>query len=271
MGRGHALMGGTVWLAGCAAVTVADPGGPGLALALIGTPVCAGWALVPDIDHPNSTIAHSAGPISQGVATVVAGMSRLIHEWTRTPADRPDEDGHRTVTHTVLGALIFGAVVGLAGWLGGRWTAAFLVFWPAHLGISTVLRSRRRHQYWGGFRIRKSVVDALILAAVAAALTPGSAWWLGVAAGGGALIHVAGDMLTDGAVPALWPLILRDERGAARRWKPIGVPRGWRFPAGGRFELAFVHPVLWAASTAVLVLDGWLLLAPILTAGGADR
>lgn len=280
MGRGHALMGAAVWLGGCAAAAWASPGTPGLALAVIGTPVCAGWAIVPDIDHPNSTIAHSAGPVSQGLAEFAACGSRLVHAWTKTPADRPDLDGHRTVTHTLLGAVVFGLAVGVAGWLGGRWVAAFLVFWPAHLGISTVLKSRRRREYWfarrgrGGRRgipVRKSAADALLLAAAAAALTPGSAWWLGLAAGGGALIHIAGDMLTDGAVPALWPIVLKDDWGRSRRWKPIGVPRQWRFPAGGVFEMGWVHPILWAALTGVLAINTWLLISPLFAAAGTGR
>jgi membrane-bound metal-dependent hydrolase YbcI (DUF457 family) len=262
MGRGHALTGVTLWLGGCAAAAAVDPGLPSVALAVIGTPVCAGWALVPDIDHPKSTIAFSAGPVSQGIAAVTAGLSKVVHEATRTPADRPDHDGHRTVTHTILGAVVFGLIVGVAGWLGGRWTAAALVFWPAHLGISTLLKSRRRRVSWGRpgrrrLRVRRSVVDAAVLAAGAAILTPGSAWWLGLAAGGGALIHIAGDMCTDGAVPALWPLILTDEWGRARRWKPIGVPRRWRFNAGGWIEMRIVHRVLWALSTAVLLINIW--------------
>lgn len=262
MGRGHALMGATAWLVGCAADAQFHAGHlPAWPLLLIGTPVCAGWALAPDIDHPNSTITHSAGPFTMGIAAIVAGASKLVHAWTRTPADYPDSDGHRTVTHTILGALIFGVIVAAAGWLGGRVVAALLVFWPAHLGISTILTSRRRAETWGTLRIRRSITDAAVLAAAAAALTPGSAWWLGLAAGGGMLIHIAGDMLTDGAVPAAWPIPLRDAYGRTMRWKPIGLPRRWRFHAGGPFELRIVHPLLWALSAAVLLLNTVPLIA----------
>lgn len=266
MARGHALMGAVIWLGGCAAAAQFRDGHlPSLALVAIGTPVCAGWAIVPDIDHPNSTISRSLGPVSRGVAELAAGSSRLIHEATRTQWDRPDEDGHRTVTHTLIGALVFGAVVGLAGWLGGPWVAALLVFWPAHLGISATLKSRRRRQWWFGRTVRlpKSVVDAAVLAAGAAILTPGSAWWLGLAAGGGAAIHLLGDMMTDSAVPALWPIVLRDVAGRPHRWQPIGLPRRWRFAAGSKFETIIVHRLLVCLSAGVLLLLVWPILATV--------
>lgn len=266
MAKGHALMGAVIWMGGCAvAAQFRDGNLPSLALVAIGTPVCAGWAIVPDIDHPNSTISRSMGPISQGVAALTAGGSRLIHEATRTRWDRIDRDGHRTVTHTLLAAVMFGLVVGLAGWLGGPWVAALLVFWPANLGISATLKSRRRREWWFGrtVRLKKSIVDAAVLAAGALLLTPGSAWWLGVAAGGGAVVHLCGDMMTDSAVPVLWPIVLRDRAGRPMRWRPVGVPRRWRFPAGGAFEMVVVHRLLICLSAGVLLVLAWPGLAMI--------
>lgn len=267
MARGHALMGAAVWLGGCAAAgLVADPGTV-LTLAAIGTPVCAGWAIVPDIDHPKSTVAHSAGPVSQGVAAIVAAASRLVHAMTKTPWDRDDKDGHRTVTHTFAGAATFGVTVGLAGWIGGPVVAALLVFWPAHLGLAaTVKASRRRERFGRGrsaVRVQKSMLLAAALAVGALLLTPGSAWWLGVAAGGGAAIHLLGDMMTDSAVPALWPFVRRDPYGRPLRWQPVGLPRRWRFQTGGAVELVLVHRLLMGLSAAGLLLTAWPILAPV--------
>lgn len=257
MARGHALMGALAWLAGAGAAAELA-GGADWPILVIGTPVCAGWAIIPDIDHPGSKVARSVGPASQGVAELVAFTGRLLHQWTRTTWDRVDEDGHRTITHTFLGAAVFGLAVTLAGWLGGHVAAAVLVFWPAHLGLSACSgRMARRARFGRGrnaVRVRWSLLAAAALAAAAAAGTPGSAWWLGLAAGGGAAIHLVGDMATNSAVPAVWPIVLRDERGRPQRWRPIGLPRKWRFATGQRFEVVIVHRALIAALAAVLLL-----------------
>lgn len=268
MARGHALMGAAIWLGGCAVAGQFVDHSTTLTLAAIGTPVCAGWAIVPDIDHPNSTVSRSAGPVSQGVAAIVAAACRLVHGLTKTVWDREDRDGHRTVTHTFAGAAVFGVVVGVAGWLGGPFVAALLVFWPAHLGLAATVKATRRRERFGrgrnATRIQKSMLLAAVLAAGALLLTPGSAWWLGVAAGGGAAIHLLGDMMTDSAVPALWPFVRRDAYGRPLRWGPVGLPRRWRFSTGGAVELILVHRLLMGLSAAGLLLTAWPILAPFM-------
>jgi hypothetical protein len=55
MGRHHALLGGTAWM-GMGALA----GMPAVRLAASAA-ACAAAALLPDIDEPGSTVAHSAG------------------------------------------------------------------------------------------------------------------------------------------------------------------------------------------------------------------
>lgn len=123
MGRTHATSGAALWLAGTAAVTHL-----GVHLNLfhtaIGTAVCAAAALWPDLDHPSSKVARSLGLPTRLLAKLVGRLCAALHKATKTPKDRADLDGHRTLTHTIVWALASGLVV----------TAALLalgIHWPA--------------------------------------------------------------------------------------------------------------------------------------------
>lgn len=262
MGRGHAISGGALWLAGCAVASAAGQR-PSLAVLTVGTAVCAGAALAPDVDHPNSTVARSVGPISRGVAWAIAQAGIVIHAHTRSRLDRPDLDGHRTITHTALWALLSGLVAAALGRWGGPWAAAVLVFMATQVGVQAALPPhRRRIRVSTGFRARFGrgafyrgltgrtgqrlayncrrlpvpvpTLLATVLAVAAYRFTPGSGWWLGLAVGLGSFIHCLGDSLTNSACPILAPLpvpVLR-RRGDGRLvrigwrvWYPVGPPR----------------------------------------------
>jgi hypothetical protein len=104
MARSHALLGAAGWLAAAPMVAGAahhplDP----VTLAA-GTGVCAGAALLPDLDHEDGLIATALGPITHLLAKGVARLS----------------GGHRHATHSPL----FGGLMGLLSWAlltyGGR-------------------------------------------------------------------------------------------------------------------------------------------------------
>lgn len=109
MGRTHAASGAAVWLVGCAAAS-----GLGVDVdvlpAAAGAVACAVGALVPDIDHPRSLISRSLGPITAGIAHLVADLAAAVHAGTATRRDKPCRNGHRAVTHTLLFAILAGAV-----------------------------------------------------------------------------------------------------------------------------------------------------------------
>ncbi|MGH3589112.1 MAG: metal-dependent hydrolase [Pseudonocardia sp.] len=89
MGRTHALTGAMVFgLAASAVESVAHLTAGEL---LLGTAVCAGAAVLPDIDHPGSGISRTLGPLTQGFALLVA--------WT--------SGGHRNGTHSLAGVAVF--------------------------------------------------------------------------------------------------------------------------------------------------------------------
>ena len=105
MGPSHAACGAAAWvsLTGSYTVHLADISLPvGLGLMPVGDPgvitgalICAGAALLPDMDHPGGTVARSLPPLSRWLAR---GVSRV-------------GGGHRHGTHSLVGLLV---VTGLA-------------------------------------------------------------------------------------------------------------------------------------------------------------
>lgn len=89
MGRTHALSGLALFAAGSLLVDL--PTGS----VLLGGAVCAGAAVLPDIDHPGSGISRTFGPITRSLAWVVGKVS----------------GGHRNGTHSALGAALFASTV----------------------------------------------------------------------------------------------------------------------------------------------------------------
>jgi len=122
----HAVAGAALWLAGCAAATLTGHPVEPLA-ALIGTPIAVLASGAPDLDHPSSRPARCLGLITRVIAVGLAALSAAVYRWTATARDRPNESGHRGITHTVLFCVVLGAVpagvLALAGqpdlaWLG---------------------------------------------------------------------------------------------------------------------------------------------------------
>ncbi len=114
MARSHVLAGAAGWLAAAPQVAQATghPLGPGTLAA--STVVCAGAALLPDLDHEHGTLAHALGPVSKVATEIIADLS----------------GGHRHATHS----LVFGAGMGLlaAVALTSRWLLAAPGRRPAH-------------------------------------------------------------------------------------------------------------------------------------------
>ena len=122
----HAVAGAALWLAGCAGATLLGLPVEPLA-ALVGTPIAVLASGAPDLDHPSSRPARCLGPITRLIAFWLAAQSAAIYSRTKTTKDRPNESGHRGITHTALFCLVLGAipaaVLALAGhpelaWLG---------------------------------------------------------------------------------------------------------------------------------------------------------
>lgn len=260
MATGHAIMGATVWLTGCAAVELLGHQQLGAAVQVVGTAVCAGWALAPDLDHPKSTVSKSLGPVSRIISKGIAKLGAVVHEHTRTIWDRPDEDGHRTLTHTVVWAVLCGIFAVGAGRAGGPWAAGILVFAATSLAVKASLPWEwRRHRVKVSSRparwvtVRVEPLAATAFAVVAYVTTPPDAWWLGLAVGIGCFAHCLGDAMTKSGCPFLWPLPI-GRRGRRRTWYLIGMPGFLRFRVNGTAEKVVTFLFVLVSSGAVYLL-----------------
>lgn len=190
MGHGHATMGAAGWIAitGTTAGLGLLPMEPAQIAA--GALITAGAALLPDADHHSGTIAHSLPPLS-GLITRGVGQA---------------SGGHRHGTHSLIGvAVCFGLAWlltpiradlpwGLAqDYQIGAWFLSVLMIAFAAKALHL---TRGWVTSWG---------FALIAASAAIYYAPEQVWWLPVAVGAGAAIHLLGDVLTIEGVPLLWP------------------------------------------------------------------
>ncbi|MBA9006741.1 MULTISPECIES: metal-dependent hydrolase [Thermomonospora] len=213
MGRTHALSGAVVWLAavpvlsqerwlGDFAVSLSP------AQVAAGTVVCAGAALLPDVDHHNGRIANTIGPVT-----------KFLCKWVGKAAG-----GHRQATHSILFALAAGLVMDLlATHVEYAWWVALFV--TVGFGLRGIGLDFEKHEVWS------SVADCAVAAL--------AVWWMstldmsfaGYAVTLGCLAHIAGDCLTPRGCPVFWPA----------RWRldiPL-VPR-----TDGKVERWVVGPAL---------------------------
>lgn len=264
MGPTHAATGVAAWLTGTAAVQLCG-GHPGIEVYVVGTAVCAGWAIAPDLDHKDSLIARAGGPLTRMVAAALGRFGAWVHWRTKTVYDRPDRDGHRTVTHTGAWALLWGLIVTVAQRWAGPFTSATLVFIAAHVGVQALLPPRQRRFRSTGIPVGFAVGAGL--GAAAYTMTPGGGWWLGLAVGGGSLIHCLGDAWTNSGCPIMWPIPIGRR---PRRWYPVGPPPHWRFDtgsdAGDWTEKSVVRPLSALLSLFSVVAAAWPVLWPVFDA-----
>lgn len=186
MGTSHAASGALGWMlivpavAGIAAAPVEGK------VLVAGTIVTAGAALLPDLDHPKSTIAYTLGPVTHALARGVNLVS----------------GGHRQGTHSILFAVLMGVLTQIAAQLSD--VAALIIFWcMAALAIKALHLTPpgKSHNVKSVF----VVLEATALAYAVNVFMPGDWWWLGIAVALGCLLHLGGDCLTPEGVPYFYP------------------------------------------------------------------
>ncbi|REF98137.1 LexA-binding, inner membrane-associated putative hydrolase [Asanoa ferruginea] len=269
MGKSHALSGAVGWLGGCAGLVAAGhPVGPVAVVA--GAVVSSGFALLPDIDHPGSTVSRTLGPVTRLISRSVSDAAGAFGKATCDHCDRrPGQGGHRLITHTVPFALAVFAIAALAGRVWGVTTSVVIVGFAVWLATHTALRPNTRAEIIDalipgqvrGKRARKyaAALGSLVAAAVVALAVrevaePGASWWwVGLAAGWGTLAHSLGDSLTHWGSPLFWPARIR-----GCTWRTVGTPRWMRFRAGGAVERWLVAPAMGLFGLGA----AYLLLAP---------
>lgn len=192
LGKSHAVMGAAGWLAAAPSLSAAlgTPLTP--AELAVGTVACAGAALIPDLDHPQATIAHTFGPVSHAASKVTAFLA----------------GGHRKGTHSLLfvglfGFLCYTVAIGTEA-SGSNIPAIILMFLLAAFafrGLNIVPPNTSK-----GLKGIMVIAEAAVLTWAMTLIMPESWWWLGLAGALGAFIHLIGDALTPEGVPFFYPL-----------------------------------------------------------------
>ncbi|GAA3100347.1 metal-dependent hydrolase [Nonomuraea salmonea] len=152
---------------------------------IAGAIICAGAAMLPDLDHPSATIAQTFGPITWALAKFVSWIS----------------GGHRGATHSLLFAVALGFG---AHWLAGTYPIGRDIMVVLLIGLSL----RAIGVGIPGNKLGSAMINIGMTAglyAVFLSLDVGYAW-LGLAVGVGCFIHVVGDCMTERGCPVLWPL-----------------------------------------------------------------
>ncbi|MEU9830797.1 metal-dependent hydrolase [Streptosporangium sp. NPDC048047] len=189
---------------------------------IAGTIICAGAAMLPDLDHPSATIAQTFGPITWMLSKAVAWVS----------------GGHRHATHS----LVFAAAAGFgAHYLANTYPIGRDILVALLIGLAI----RAIGIGVPGNKMATAMVDiglAAGLFVVFRSYNVGYAW-LGLAVGIGCLIHVVGDCCTEKGCPVLWPVPGR----WVLPWK-IGIK------TGQAFEQKLLAPVLSIAIVGLIYL-----------------
>ncbi|HEU5159950.1 MAG TPA: metal-dependent hydrolase [Streptosporangiaceae bacterium] len=208
MGHTHALSGAAAWLA--ATPLLGDSALLGhfavhLSPAQIaaGTVVCAGAAMLPDIDHHDGTIANAFGPLTRVLCRIVGALS----------------GGHRHATHSLVFAALAGLGASLAVMHLPGWAWSIVLFSLIGLGLHGIgIRVPERERF-------SALLNAVIAAALAYVMRDLDMGFAGCAVALGCLAHVLGDCLTPDGCPLFWPARWRIEvpliprtDGALERW-----------------------------------------------------
>lgn len=114
MGRTHALTG---WCAGLALAPLVDLNT--VAEAVVFAAATAGYALLPDLDHPSSRASRLLGPVTGLVSRALRAASSALYRATRGPRDERGSGTHRHMTHTLLWAGLLGVLVAVGTSAGG--------------------------------------------------------------------------------------------------------------------------------------------------------
>jgi membrane-bound metal-dependent hydrolase YbcI (DUF457 family) len=232
LGRDHALSGAFAFaaLAPSLHVTVAH--------LAAGVALTAGAGVLPDIDHPDSTISRSFGFLTEGFSWLVDRLS----------------GGHRHGTHSLIGVAVFTAGALAAGKYQLSWARVpghSPFSWhilPAVLYMALIYSAALRALRIGGHHGDLLGIGAAVITCYTGAdLSLLTAWHvplLALATGLGCAAHIVGDELTHGGCPLLWPFIKHEFHV---------LPRPLQITTAKMAETWIVFPLL----TGALFLAVW--------------
>jgi membrane-bound metal-dependent hydrolase YbcI (DUF457 family) len=201
MGHTHALAGAAAWLG--TVPFLADYGmhmTPGQIAT--GAVVCAGSAMLPDLDHHDGTIANTFGPVTRVLCKGISVVS----------------GGHRHATHSLLFAAGFGYGT---DWLATHAVYAWwaVLFFLVGIGLRGVGIGFKERDYTTG------LMNALLAATIVFLMHGLDMRFVGYAVALGCVVHLIGDCLTPQGCPIFWPVqtkfqagILKRTGGTGERW-----------------------------------------------------
>lgn len=261
MGRSHATSG---W---CAGLLVAPLIGLNLSSSLLFAVVTAGYALLPDLDHPKAYASRLLGPVSGLLCRGLRSLSAMAYRATRGPQDEDSTGTHRHLSHTLPFAVSLGLLTAVGTWLSPLWGPVTVLAAGTLLAVAAL-----------GDWVLLTVVPAVGTWLAGTGSTEGTlhatAGWLGLAVGFGCLVHCLGDACTSCGCPILAPLKIHRQRWFRIHLPTIRVRIGRRivtvplgFSTGKRFEKRVVFPAF--AVLGVLLFPGvWAVALDTLAAFG---
>jgi membrane-bound metal-dependent hydrolase YbcI (DUF457 family) len=202
MGRSHALSGAAVGI-GVAAYLVHMP----VPEACAGVAVCTGAALLPDIDHPRSTVSNSFGPITRAFCWIMSALT----------------GGHRRGTHSILGIAVLGVLAQTAVTYRTGFMAQVFLCGVMVLTFAGPIRLLGIPGWLDDLAPIPVVIWIVSFTHVPLGIVPPALVL-------GCLVHVLGDVVTLQGCPILWPVDQRNFKlglfrtnGPFERWVMVPV------------------------------------------------
>ncbi|WP_028662640.1 metal-dependent hydrolase [Saccharomonospora iraqiensis] len=253
MGRTHAATGWCAGLAVAPAVGITT-----LAQAVVFAATTAGFALLPDLDHPGARASKLLGPVTGALSWLLRKASAGLYAVTKGPRDEDKTGTHRHLSHTVLFAAGVGAATAAGTAAGGPWAVAAVVVFGLLLAEDALgdwlLPVAGAAVVWWVIENSPDVLGRL----------DEVSGWLGVAVAVGCVVHCLGDALTESGCPFLFPLPI-----AGETWYELRPPAFLRFNTGTAVENKVLLPLF--VVLGVLLIPGvWsVILATVETVLGS--
>jgi hypothetical protein len=247
MGRTHALTG---WCAGLAVAPLVGAGS--IEQAVLFATTTAGFALLPDLDHPHARASKLLGPFSRVLSWLLRRTSGALYQLTKGPRDERRTGTHRHLSHTVLFAVGLGMLASAGTAAGGPYAVA---------GVAVL-----------GLLLAEDALGDWMLIVSAGGIT----WWLyqagpnptaelnelagllGIAVAAGCFTHCLGDAITESGCPFLFPIPI-----AGETWYELRPPRALRIRTGKKVERLLIFP-LFLVLAVVLIPGAWQTGADLL-------
>jgi hypothetical protein len=238
MGRTHALTG---WCAGLAVAPFVGAGA--IEQAVLFATTTAGFALLPDLDHPHARASKLLGPLSRLLSWLLRHASGALYQLTKGPRDEKRTGTHRHLSHTVLFAVGLGMLATAGTQAGGPYAVAAvavfgLLLAEDALGDWMLIVSAGGIVWWLYLAGPNPTAELDQLAGL-----------LGIAVAVGCFTHCLGDAITESGCPFLFPLLI-----AGETWYEIRLPRPMRIRTGKKVEQLLIFPVFLVL--AVVLLPG---------------